>query len=131
MILLVSHLTLSKVFRRLCTFPAQQRPLPGQIPKEGKHRKCSGFNSSASEVTTDQGAILRKQRFHLPDRPSIFAGTSQQITFSELAVPTHAKLQSGYSEAAQLLRAGSATAFSHKLFLSLLLLPPCIGDSSP
>lgn len=42
-VLLVSHLTLSKVFGRLCTFPAQQRPLTGQIPKAGKAQKMFKF----------------------------------------------------------------------------------------
>lgn len=97
--------------------------------RQEKHRKCASLNSGASEVTTDQDEILRKHRFHLPDWESIFAGSYQQITFSELAAATRAKLHGGCSEAAQLLHAGSATAFSHKLFLFLLLLPPCIGDS--
>lgn len=44
-VLLVSHLTLSKVFSRLCTIPAQQRPLPGQIPKAGKAQKNLKFKS--------------------------------------------------------------------------------------
>lgn len=101
----------------------------GKYQRQEKHRKCSSSNSGASEETTDHVAILRKHGSHLPDRASLFAGSSQKTTFSELAVPTLARLQGGCSEAALLLRAGSATTFSHKLFLSLLLLPPCTGDS--
>lgn len=122
-VLLVSHLTLSKVFSRLCTIPAQQRPLPGQIPKAGKAQKISSLNPSASEVTTDNGAILRKHQFHLPDPASIFADSYQQITFSELAVPTHAKVQSGCSEAVPAALCWECHALCHSLLTQTILAP--------
>lgn len=96
--------------------------------RQEKHRKCSSFNSSASEVTTDQGAILRKHNsICLTGQVSLLAPTSKSLSLSWPFPPCKA---AGWGlRAAQLLPAGSATAFSRQLLLSLLLLPPCIGDS--